>query len=337
MRLRTCVANRRGAALLGLTIIASPAVCESTFRDDDCVSGAPSEVVQPLEVSTSPLPRSPLQPVAGAFPPLRIAKPLSAAEERALQPKDLFKECETCPEMVVVPAGDFTMGAPVAEQGSDDDERPQHRVAFAEPFAVGRFAITFAEWDACVADGGCKRYRPGDRGWGRGHRPVINLWWEDARAYVAWLSQKTGHSYRLLSEAEREYVTRAGTTTPFWWGSTISSGQANYDGQVTYGCGPKGQYRRQTVPVDSFAPNPWGLYQVHGNVYEWVEDCWNRTYIGAPSDGSAWTTGDCTRRVLRGGSWQFTPEHLRSAARGRVATAVDFRVVGMRVARPLRR
>ena len=143
------------------------------------------------------------------------------------------------------------------------------------------------EWDACVADGGCKRYRPGDRGWGRGKQPVINLWWEDARAYVAWLSERTGRTYRLLSEAEREYVTRAGTTTPFWWGATISTGQANYD--------------------------------------------------GAPSDSSAWTTGDCARRVMRGGSWQFAPWHLRSAARGAVAIAADFRIVGMRVARPLRR
>jgi formylglycine-generating enzyme required for sulfatase activity len=328
---------RAAALLLGLTIAASPALCETPFRDADCASGATSAMTQPLEVSTSALPRSPLQPVAGIFPLMRTAKPLSAAEERALQPKDLFKECEACPEMVVVPAGEFTMGAPETESGSDADERPQHRVVFANRFAVGRFAVTFAEWDACVAAGGCKNYRPVDRGWGRGRQPVINLWWEDARAYVAWISEQTGRRYRLLSEAEREYITRAGTTTPFWWGASISTEQANYDGHFAYGCERKGEFRQRTVPVDSFAANPWGLYQLHGNVYEWVEDCRNPTYDGAPADGSAWITGNCARRVMRGGSWQFAPWHLRSAARGTVATAADFRVVGVRMARPFPR
>jgi len=227
------------------------------------------------------------------------------------------------------------MGAPETEKGSGSDERPRRRVAFANQFAVGRFAVTFDEWDGCVAQGGCKGYRPSDRSWGRGRQPVINPWWEDARAYVRWMSERTLRPYRLLSEAEREYVTRAGTTTPFWWGDSISTEQANYDGDFKYGCGRKGVYRQRTVRVDSFAPNPWGLYQVHGNVYEWVEDCWNRNYEGAPSDGSAWLTGDCARRVMRGGSWQFAPWHLRSAARGAVATAADFRIVGMRIARPL--
>ena len=325
------------AALLVSTIIASPAFCQSPSYDSECTLSDSSEVVQPLEVSTRALPGSPLQPVAGIFPSVRTAKPLSAAEERALQPKDLFKECESCPEMVVVPAGEFTMGAPETERNSDADERPQHRVVFANRFAVGQFAVTFAEWDACVAAGGCKNYRPADRGWGRGRQPVINLWWEDARAYARWISEKTGRPYRLLSEAEREYVTRAGTTTPFWWGASISTEQANYDGGFTYGCRRKGEYRQRTVAVESFAPNPWGLYQVHGNVYEWVEDCWNSNYEGAPSDGSAWLTGNCARRVMRGGSWQFAPWHLRSAARGTVATAVDFRIVSMRIARPFAR
>ena len=155
--------------------------------------------------------------------------------------------------------------------------------------------MTFDEWDACVADGGCNGYQPSDEGWGRGRRPVINVSWDDAKAYVAWLSNKTGKTYRLLSEAEREYVTRAGTTTPFWWGSSISTSQANYDGTNTYGSGVKGEFRHETLPVDSFQPNPWGLYQVHGNVWEWVEDCYHESYAGAPSDGSAWTFEDCSR------------------------------------------
>jgi formylglycine-generating enzyme required for sulfatase activity len=252
---------------------------------------------------------SPLHPVAGIFPQVRDARPLSSLEERALVPLDHFKECDSCPEMVIIPAGDFIMGAPDGEEGSDPDERPQHRVVIPRSFAVGRFAVTFAEWDACVAGGGCKNFLPGDRGWGRGRRPVINVRWEDAKAYVAWLSRKTGKPYRLLSEAEREYVTRAGTTTPFWWGASISSRQANYDAKFPYPAGgeDKGEYRRQTVPVDSFDPNPWGLYQVHGNVYEWVEDCWHANYDGAPGDGSARTEPDCADHVVRGGSWNFAP------------------------------
>ncbi len=158
------------------------------------------------------------------------ATPLSPERERALAPKDSFKECDGCPEMVVVPAGSFTMGAPANEEGNAPDEFPQHMVTFARQFAVGRFALTFDEWEACAADGGCNGYRPADQGWGRGRRPVINVSWDDARSYVAWLSRKTDRTYRLLSEAEREYVLRAGTTTPFWWGGSIATSQANYDG-----------------------------------------------------------------------------------------------------------
>jgi formylglycine-generating enzyme required for sulfatase activity len=269
---------------------------------------------------------------------MRRAKPLGWQEEQALRPLDIFKECEVCPEMIVVPAGGFMMGAPETEDDSEDNERPEHKVTIAKTFSVGRFAVTFEEWDACVADGGCRRYRPGDRGWGRGRRPVINLGWGDATVYTKWLSEKTGRDYRLLSEAEREYVTRAGTNTPFWWGVSISSQHANYDGEFAYptATGQVGEFRRKALPVDAFAPNPWGLYQVHGNIYEWVEDCWNNNYHGAPADGSAWITGNCDRRVLRGGAYNFAPWHLRSAARGEVATAAEDAVVkGVRVARSL--
>jgi formylglycine-generating enzyme required for sulfatase activity len=164
---------------------------------------------------------------------------------------------------------------------------------------------------------------------------VINVSWDDAKAYVAWLSRKTGKAYRLLSEAEREYVTRAGTTTPFWWGASMSVTQANGDGRTPYAGGPIGEYRQKTVPVDSFQPNPWGLYQVHGNVYDWVEDCWHNNYAGAPTDGSAWVSGDCSRRVLRGGSWGNVPRDLRSAIRFRDITADRLGSVGFRVARAL--
>ena len=260
---------------------------------------------------------------------------LTVEQENALKPKDAFKECDGCPEMVVVPAGRFTMGSPEAEEDRFDAEGPQHLVMFAQPFAVGVFAVTFDEWDACVADSGCESYRPSDQGWGRGRRPVINVSWDDAQTYVAWLSRKTGKAYRLLSEAEREYAARAGTTTPFWWGSSISTQQANYDGSSAYGGGSKGEYRQQTLPVESFQANPWGLYQVHGNVWEWTEDCSNENYNGAPSDGSAWTLGDCSRRVLRGGSWYFSPEFTRSAFRVRLFSVNRTSTQGFRVGRTI--
>lgn len=275
--------------------------------------------------------------VGGAMPgraQTRIG-PLSALEEHALKLKDSFRECDKCPEMVVVPAGSFIMGSPDSELNRAKYEGPQHRVTFARQFAVGKFAVTFDEWDACVTDGGCSGYSPSDKSWGRDRRPVINVSWNDANAYVAWLSAKTGKSYRLLSEAEREYTARAGTRTAFWWGPAISPRQANYNGTYIYGNGPTGEYRQRTVPVDSFRSNPWGIFQVHGNVWEWTQDCWHENYTGAPADGSPWEAGRCDYRIVRGGSWAAYPGDLRSAQRGRFA--VDFRSdsLGFRVARTL--
>jgi formylglycine-generating enzyme required for sulfatase activity len=262
-----------------------------------------------------------------------------------------FKDHEAGPEMVVVPAGKFMMGSTPSEIAAVNKEDPgtgdwwkwqgpQHEVTIAQPLAIGRYAVTFAEWDACVADGGCNGYQPSDKGWGRGKLPVINVSWGDAKAYAAWLSGKTGKTYRLLSEAEREYAARAGTTTAFWWGSSISTSQANYDGSAKRPWPFRrttGEYRQKTVPVDSFAPNPWGLYNVHGNVWEWVEDCWHDSYLGAPSDGSAWTTAFTggSRRVIRGGSWHFYPQYLRAAGRIGNTSGVRDDGVGFRLARTL--
>jgi formylglycine-generating enzyme required for sulfatase activity len=240
----------------------------------------------------------------------------------------------TCiePEMVVIPAGEFMMGSPEDEPGRFDDEGPQHKVVIAHPFAVGKYAVTFDEWDAYVNDTG--GYRPDDEGWGRGRRPVINVNWEDAQSYVKWLRERTGKDYRLLSEAEWEYAARAGTTTPFWWGASISLDQANYNGNYTYADGgQKGEYRQKTVPVDSFKPNPWGLYQVHGNVWEWTEDCWNDNYNGASTDGSPRRAGNCSRHVLRGGSWVNYPSWLRAAYRSGWYVRLYF--AGFRLARTL--
>jgi formylglycine-generating enzyme required for sulfatase activity len=233
--------------------------------------------------------------------------------------------CPMCPEMVVAPAGTFMMGASPGEPDRDPGEE-QVLVTIARPFAVGKFAVTFDQWDACVADGGCNGYRPTDERWGRGNRPVINVNWADANAYAAWLSRKTGKTYRLPSEAEREYVTRAGTRTPFWWGSSITPKQANYDRNYTYG---------GTVPVDNFEANPWGLFNVHGNVREWTDDCWNDSNRGNPGNGSARTSGDCTRLVVRGGSWFNFPQNLRAASRYGYSSVVRDTVIGFRLARTL--
>lgn len=259
---------------------------------------------------------------------------LSPEREQALKSGDVFQECKSCPSMVVAPAGTFAMGSPESEPGRAAAEGPQHWVTFSRGFAVGKYEVSFDEWDACVADGGCNDYKPDSAGWGRGSQPVINISWEDANAYVAWLAKKTGRPYRLPSEAELEYVTRAGTATPFWWGDSISTAQANYNG-TPYIAGPRGEYRGRTVPVDTFSPNPWGLYQVHGNVYVWAQDCWRGDYQGAPTDGSPWLSGDCSNRSIRGGSWDYNGVYLRSASRLGYPTDTRANWLGLRVARSL--
>ena len=250
------------------------------------------------------------------------------AAARALQrPGRRFKDCAECPLMIGVPAGSFTMGSPSGEYGRDSDEGPQHLVRIGYGFAVGVYEVTFSEWEACVSDGGCNGYRPDDRGWGRGNRPVINVSWEDAESYVGWLSAKTGESYRLLSESEWEYVARAGTETKYSWGNEIGDNLGN-----CYGCGSRWDYE-QTATVGSYSANSFGLYDVHGNVWEWVQDCYNDNYRRAPSDGSAWESGDCSERVLRGGCWFDKPSLLRSAGRGRLTTGRRGSFIGFRVAR----
>ena len=234
-----------------------------------------------------------------------------------------FKDLAIGPEMVAVPAGRFLMGSPEDEPERFPNEGPQHKVTIPGPFAIGRFAVTFDEWDAAQEDKDWQRItgraprQPRDGGWGRGSRPVTGVSWDDAQAYTKWLSGKTGNEYRLPSEAEWEYACRAGSVTPFWWGTSITTEQANYDGRgfAYSGGGRKGEFRQQTLPVQCFEPNPWGLYQVHGNVWEWCEDLWHSNYIEAPANGSAWTDGDTNLRVLRGGSWINNPRGLRSAFR----------------------
>ena len=265
----------------------------------------------------------------------RQAEAEAERQRRERQPGARLRDCETCPQLVVVPLGSFMMGSPDSEWGRFNNESPQRRVTITEPFAVSVYEVTFGEWDACVNEGGCNGYQPHGEGWGRGVRPVINVSWDDARAYVKWLSQRTGKRYRLLSESEWEYVARAGTMEPFHTGATISADQANYDSSYTYGSGQKGRYRGRTVQVGTFSPNAFGLHEVHGNVWEWTQDCWNEDYTGAPADSRAWETGECEQRVLRGGSWGDVPWLLRSADRGKNEPGIRDPKIGFRIARTL--
>ncbi|CAO3358537.1 SUMF1/EgtB/PvdO family nonheme iron enzyme [Azospirillum palustre] len=231
-----------------------------------------------------------------------------------------FQDCPTCPVLVRVPAGNFMMG----NDKGDPSERPVHRVTIAKPFALGMYEVTVGEWRACIQEGGCtdmpRMTNPTDG------TPVHNLHWQDAQAYVAWLSRKTGQRYRLPSEAEWEFAARAGTTTPYWWG-TEEGNHADCDD-----CG--GPHEHLTpAAAGSYKANPFGLHDMNGGVAEWVADCWNKNYQGAPADGSAWTQGNCRKRVLRGGSWRDKLEAINGTMRNSYDIDVRYLTNGFRVAR----
>jgi formylglycine-generating enzyme required for sulfatase activity len=265
--------------------------------------------------------------------------------------RDRFLEGEgKGPELVLLPTGRFQMGSPEHERkiamaaGSQKGwlarELPQHWVGIGKPVAMGRYPVTVGEWRVFVRASG---WQPsGEVNWEApgfaqtDAHPVVGVNWYDAIEYVRWLSEATGRSYRLPSEAEWEYACRAGTKTAFSFGDTISTDQANYDGNFTYNGGARGDYRRGTTPVGMFPPNPWGLYDMHGNVWEWVQDVVHDNYEGAPLDGSAWEAGgDQARRILRGGSWLYNPRYLRSALRNGFSSALSNDIVGFRVVREL--
>ena len=258
------------------------------------------------------------------------------------EPGAKFSDCRVCPELVVVPKGRFEMGSPAEEAGRRANEGRPRVVEIPAPFAIATHEVSFAEWQACAAAGGCPRVPP-DNGWGKGRQPVINVSWDDAQTYVAWLQRETGRAYRLPSEAEWEYAARAGTRTPFWQGATLTPGDANFDGRY----GLDGQevkapspdhYRRRPVAVARFAANAFGLKNVHGNVWEWVADCY-RNPDEARSSRRVTMPGangpSCHYRVLRGGSWYDEPARLRSAYRHSLRPATRVATVGFRVVRDL--
>lgn len=252
---------------------------------------------------------------------------LSGDAERALASGQDFRECaKDCPVMVVVPAGIFLMGSRDTERGRRRNEGPQQQINIARQYAVSKYPVTFADWDACTAVGGCPKAL--DSGFGRGPKPVINVTWEQANEYVAWLSLMTGRAYRLLSEAEFEFAARAGTATAFPWGDDLVTGKAN-----CVGCSQLAS--PGTTSVGQFSPNAFGLFDMHGNVGQWVEDCYFDNLAGVPLDGKARTANECERHAIRGGGWDSGPAGVRSAARSfGTLPRRDFNI-GFRVARSL--
>jgi formylglycine-generating enzyme required for sulfatase activity len=263
------------------------------------------------------------------LPNMLWSEALPLEKESTLKPKDTFKECSICPQMLTVPAGDFLMGSSTSEEYRDSNESPLHKVTISRAFAVSKFDVNFDDWDACYELGGCK-WKPDDQGWGRGIRPVVDVSWNDAQEYVEWLSKFTGKPYALLTEAEWEYAARAGANTAYPWGNEIGIGNANCNS-----CGSRWD-DKQTAPTGSFSANAFGLYDMNGNVWKWVQDCYQTDYNNAPTDGSAWTAGDCNRRFVRGGAWLSRPHLLRSANRSFFTANTRSYSIGFRVGRSLR-
>lgn len=234
----------------------------------------------------------------------------------------VFKDCPVCPTMIVVPAGSFTMG------GNLRYEQPLHAVTIAKPFAVGKFEVTTDEFKSFISEAGYASGNYAEPPYSaQGKYPAINISWDDAQAYVNWLSKKTGKSYRLPSDSEWEYATRAGSAGDFYFPEADVNKFANVFG--------KDDGYEFTAPVGNFPANRFGLHDVHGNVWEWTQDCWNDTYANSPADGSAWLTGNCNTRVQRGGSWYNEPAAARSPLRSYYPPAIRYSVFGLRVARTL--
>ena len=308
----TAPARKKGGSPLPLilgaiAVIAVVGGAAFAFMPKTPASDAP---VETAAVAAEPPPATP------AVPEVQPAAVTAAADNPpAPAPAKTYRDCEDCPEMMRLPGGTFTMGSPPSETGHRSWEGPQREVTLA-PFAVGLKEVTLAQWDACVAGGGCGNYTPTDKGWGRGARPAIMVSWNDAQAYVKWLSGKTGKTYRLPTEAEWEYAARGGTSTAYWWGDKYVSDNV-----------PHGK----TDETGAHEANGFGLFDVTGNVAEWVQDCYVNSYASAPTDGSAVATSNC-QRVIRGGGWKANAGDLRIANRSRLSpstrdTAIGFRVV----------
>ncbi|TFW07524.1 formylglycine-generating enzyme family protein [Oxalobacteraceae bacterium OM1] len=266
------------------------------------------------------------KPAPRKTPSPEPAVPPAAQEQTAPLPapataKGELRDCDQCPVMVSVPAGSFTMGS----NSSDPSEKPAHAVAVRKPFAIGKYEVTADQWKACVAAQACTA-----AGTETGNAPIRDVSWDDAQAYVKWLSKTTGHAYRLPTEAEWEYAARGGSATRYWWGEQMQKGKANCKD-----CGNPWKDAAPT-PVGSFAPNGYGLHDVNGSVWEWVQDCWHNNFKGAPADGHAWEESNCRARVIRGGSWREGATYMPVTTRFKYDSAVRQSQNGFRVARDVK-
>ena len=307
----------------------------------------PAELVADEAVGVDPAVAPVAAPAASAAP---LDAALDVGDGRLVDgflQGQLVVDCPYCPQLVIVPPGSFIMGGAAGEFGREEDEGPQHVVTIGESLAVGMYEVSFREWDACVDASGCNR-RPNAESWGRADRPVINVSWSDAREYVAWLTEETGNRYRLLSEAEWEYVARAGTSTARYWDARPGTpceyaNSADVTGRAADGIRWPDDWSfascedgfEGTAPVGAFQPNRFRLQDLLGNVWEWTADCWNDRYVRAPGDGAAWEMGDCDRRVVRGGAWNSQPMHVRAAVRDGIRSNTRSNNLGFRVARVL--
>lgn len=282
---------------------------------------APAEKARPVQQAPTPAPApAPRQTEAAKSSPAASPAPATAAKGAAGAE---IKDCPNCPILIPIAAGTFTMGS----NSDDPAEKPPHRVSIGQPFAIGKYEVTLDQWNACADGGACTRI-PAD-GNSPGNTPMRNVSWDDAQVYVKWLSKTAGKAYRLPSEAEWEYAARGGTSTPYWWGDQMRKGNAN--------CKECGDPWKAEGPatVGSFAPNPYGLYDMNGSVWEWVTDCWHSSYKNAPADGRAWEDPSCSVRVIRGGSWRDGGAYMQSATRFKYSASVRQSQNGFRVARDM--
>lgn len=330
---------REVTAEAALTLSELPATDDrpaSQGRDEVELAVGPAQPAPNEPVADAPSQPATMEEILSALPELNAAgtdETNSAARtNNVAAPGEAFRDCEACPEMLAVPAGTFVMGAAAAE-GGRPSERPQTSVTLDTSFAIAAHETTFAQWDACVADGGCAGYRPGDAGWGRAAQPVIGVSYDDATAYTRWLSARTGMTYRLPSEAEWEYAARAGSPDAFSWGDRLQPGAANYDARYPYR-GTLGTARGRPVAAGSFEANPWGLYNMHGNLWEWTADCWTADHSGRGRDAAP-RTGNCSQRVLKGGAFNTGGWRLRAGHRIGKPRAAREQEFGFRVVREL--
>ena len=282
----------------------------------------PKPAAQPESAPEAPKPAPVTQTSEATVEPAKVEPPV-LKPKRSATTGESFKDCSTCPEMVTISSGQFVMG----DDKGDRSEKPAHRVRISKPFAIGKYEVTVGQWSECYKAGACKA--ASDNVETSDNVPIRDVSWDDAHDYVRWLSKITGERYRLPTEAEWEYATRAGTSTTYWWGNHMLPGKAN--------CKDCGGHWKQELPAEigSYEANPFGLHDMNGNVWEWVNDCWHRDYHGAPSDGSTWDDPDCSVKVIRGGSWRNDKTYVHSASRFKYDTYVRYLLNGFRVARSM--